>query len=146
MLQNNLYNSLYSRLYLTGYFVVEITFIGVAAYCSIRLYHAIEWSSFFMFPMVTVIIISQVLVVTTVLAQLYDTSAKLVKQTMFQMLVTDKNSGKSVSFMTQKYEKEIAACHPLRSWIGDMYFMKRSTKLVFLRFMLDFIIFMLISF
>ena len=146
VLQRNLHNSVYSKLYLPGYLVVEITCIAITAYCSIRLYHTIELSYFVMFPMVTVIITIEVLVVTTVLAQQYETSANLVKQTMFQMLLTESTSGKSTFNMTKIREKEIAACYPLRSWIGDMYFMKKSTKLVFLGFMLNFIIFMLLTF
>ena len=146
MLQNNLHNIVYAELYVRGYFVVETSFIAVCAYCSIRLYHAIELSYFLIFPMCTVLIIVQVIVVTTVLAQIYETSTKIVSKTMLQMLLIESGSGKSTSFMKKIYEKEIAACYPLRSWIGSMYFMKKSTKLVFLGFILNFIIFMLLTF
>ena len=146
MLQKNLHNIVYSGFYLQGFLIIETAIIAVAAFCSIRLYHSIELSYFIMFPMLTVIVIIEVLVFTTVLAQLYETSAELVKKTMFQMLLTETSVWESTSTVKQLREKEIAACYPLRSWIGDMYFMKRSTKLVFLGFLLDFIIYMLLTF
>ncbi len=138
---SNLHNEVMAGVYMQGYQITVTAFLAFPAFISIRCSHSLPLSTFFLFPLLVTMTTFMIGTLTTILIQKYEKSVSVINV----LSKRDKNSP-GTGNKGNCLERELASLAPLKCWIGSVYFMSRSTTLVYLGFILNLVSSLLLTF
>jgi hypothetical protein len=146
-LQQNHYNSVLSKAFTQAYVMLLTLCIALYTYATLRLYASLPFSIYILFPFCCISVMPlQIFFITTFYPYPYDKSSKLINETMPSVLHNEIMDGGKNESHAKYVEQEIASCAPVKCYIGKTYFMKASTKLVFINFFSNLTIYLLLTF
>jgi len=117
-------------------------------YASIRLYSTLPFAIYAFFPFCCFGLLPvQIFFIIAFYPFAYEISSTLIKETMPSVLNAEINLEDGRNGFEKKYlERLIASCAPVKCYIGNTYYMKASTKLIFINFFSNLTMYLLLTF
>jgi hypothetical protein len=117
-------------------------FFVVSSFCAIRLSHAVEYMVFAVLVFSASATLFQLSIVSIVVSRKNEMSVKVLEDA-FPKLIKDEDQifGKG-----NLWNRELISLESLKCWIGNMYYMKKRTKLIFIGFIMNLLVSFLVAF
>jgi len=145
-LQNNLFNEVFAKTFNQTYMMVLVVGFTIAAYCSIRLATTMDLVSYIMFPGISRFIVVIIVIITGITGRIHDKSWAMISGN-YNLLLNI--SGQPSAALGRKVclliSLRLLSNTSLKVWLGDMYFMKTSTKLTLLAFLVNSTVYFLLT-
>ena len=145
-IQSSFYNNVFAECFLSVYLFLAICFFAFSAFCSIRLYHVLEPSIYILFPLATLLTVFQMVLIISIISKKFEKSVNILTVAFSKVVAFEFNSSPSQTRgMKKNVNAQIASLTVLKTWIGDLYYMKRSTKLIYVGFSINVVLSMLVT-
>ena len=139
-LQNLLHNSVFANVFNLGYIMVLSLSFMILAVCAVRLSSLLDPSIYITFPLSFFMCFSQVNDISTLLSQIYEKSVQLLSVTFLKSVNMEQVGLRPGKIVLMRIKSSI----PLKFWIGKLYFIKQSTKLTLLAFLINSTVYLLL--
>ena len=118
---------------------LSISFI-ILAVCAVRLSSVLDPTIYIMIPFLFVMVFSQVNDVSALFSRTYEKSVQLLNVTFLKLVNMEQAGLRPGKIVLMKIKSSI----PLKFWIGNLYFIKESTKLTLLAFLINSTVYLLL--
>jgi len=145
-LQNSLYNEVLANSFNRGYLLVLVIGFTVTAYCTVQLSDTLDIVSYSIFPGIAGFAMMILVIITGITGRIHDKSWAMISSEYYKFL---NFSAQPLTVLETKVRRIIALqllSNPsLKVWIGNLYFMKISTKLTLLALLINSTVYFLLT-
>jgi len=141
-IQTLLYNHIFSRHFNRPYLLCLVLGFNVTAYCTVRESASFDLAVYVVFPFCTAVIGFLLIVLSNIMASVYHKSVDALGSMFPNTYPQDAHQRK----LHRLAIMELRALRPSQLWIGSLYFMKKSTKLALIGFLINSTLYLLLTF
>jgi len=141
-LQTSMYNEVFCHLFNRPYLLILILGFNVTAFCTVRESTTLELAIYILFPFSALILIFLIVILSNIMASVHDKSQLAIYS--LQIIVSKNPIGDKRTQIGMRMR--IRAMLPLSLGIGDLFCMKRTTKLALMSFLINGTLYLLMTF
>ncbi len=147
ILQTHLHNKVFSSIFNRGYVLLINACSGLMGYVTVRLVNMLDLPTYSMFPICWILATFELIAVSATVSDIYEKSCQKLASCFGSQINSQSDGARAGHNKTRKVgNMEIQACTPLKHWIGNLYFVKKSSKLTLMSLVINTTLYLLLTF